>query len=197
MNQPENQQERPGKNPIVWVAVIVLGLIIYIFVGFDRGGKQSETPPAEVVQSPQALTEPADDLDSDVPPTPGFSAREYVREIRLAGRPFAFDELMQKAADFSSEGSLADAHILYFFGAREGHVPAMMMMAEMTDPMLFRAQNNLLDKADAVQAYKWYSQALKRGHEPARARLDKLRQWAETEAGNGDPAAQQLLLNFN
>ena len=68
MNKAEEQQERPGKNPIIWVAVIVLGLIVYIFVGSDRGGKQSETQPPEAVESPQMLSESAEDISPDAPP---------------------------------------------------------------------------------------------------------------------------------
>ncbi len=200
MNQAQKEQERPGKNPLIWVAIIVLGLIIYIFVGSDRGGKQTETLPLQDVD--QATPEPESEPEEEVtrqapPPTPGFVAREYIAGVRQQGKPYPYAELMQKAADFSSEGSLADAHLLYFFAAREGHLAAMMTMAEMTDPLLFRAQNNLLDEADPVQAYKWYSQAIEQGHEPARARLDQLHQWAKSEADNGNQVAQQLLLNFN
>ncbi len=197
MNQTQKEQERPGKNPLIWVAIIVLGLIIYIFVGSDRGGKQTEPLPLQ--ETDKATSEPEQEVDvtRQAPPAPGHVAREYISGIRQQGKPYPYAELMQKAAAYSSEGSLADAHLLYFFAAREGHLAAMMTMAEMTDPLLFSAQNNLLDEADAIQAYKWYSQALEQGHEPARARLVQLHEWAKTEADNGNQVASQLLLNFD
>ena len=67
----------------------------------------------------------------------------------------------------------------------------------MSDPTLFQSENNLLDQADAVQAYKWYQLAVSGGFEPAKPRLDNLYQWAVAEAKYGNSDAQQLLLNFN
>ncbi|MDJ0834291.1 MAG: hypothetical protein QNJ69_12260 [Gammaproteobacteria bacterium] len=199
MNQAQKEPEKPGKNPLIWVAIIVLGLIIYIFVGSDRGGKQTETLPLQDIETATAEpeSEPEDEITRQAPPSPGVIAREYIVDLRQQGKPYPFDTLMQKAADLSSEGSLADAHLLYFFAAREGHVAAMMTMAEMTDPLRFQPQNNLLDEANAIQAYKWYSQALAQGHQPAREHLDQLHEWAKREAQNDDQTALQLLLNFN
>ena len=158
---------------------------------------------------PEALDSPAESLASTASPgeidrdtqddlaLPGARARLYIKQIRAAGEPYPLEKVMAKATEFSTEGSLADAHLVFFFAARAQHVEAMMTMGEMSDPTLFSAENNLMDHPDPVQAYKWYRMALDKGFEPARDRLQNLQRWAKSEASYGNIAAQQLLLNFN
>ena len=69
-------------------------------------------------------------------------------------------------------------------------------MAEMSDPLRFRAEDTLLDQADAIQAWKWYQKAAELGHPQAVLRLDELGQWARDAAADGDSTARQLLLNI-
>ena len=198
MAQAEKEQNPPRKNPLIWVSLIVIGLIIFIFTASDRNGVSRED--LQINNKPEVTETPADaegEIARDALAPPGMRARKLIEQLREQGKPYAFDELMAKASAFASEGSLADAHLTFFFAAREGHVEAMMMMAEMSDPTLFRPENNLLDKANAVQAYKWYRMALDKGFEPALSRLENLQNWAEAEAGYGNLDAQQLLLNFN
>lgn len=197
MTQAEKEQDSNAKNPLLWVSVIVVGLIIFIFMASDRGNVGKQTIKLEAPQTQQPAASAQDEINRDILIPPGLRAREFIHQIRSAGKPYAFDQVMGKAAQFAGEGSLADAHLVFFFAAREGHVEAMIMMAEMSDPTLFRAENNLLDRADAIQAYKWYKQALDKGFEPARIRLENLHQWARAEASYGNTAAYQLLLNFN
>ena len=210
MAQAERDNNKPAKNPLLWVSIIVICLIVYIFLASDRGqigGPQlSDISNAPDASATQGSSSPADEeipsaddgqIIRDVVLPPGAGARKYIREIREKGKPYPFDDIMAKAAQFTSEGSLADTHLIYFFAAREGYVDAMMVMAEMSDPTLFHAENNLMDEPDAVQAYKWYTQSLQKGFEPARMRLQNLQQWAKAEAEYGNAVAQQLLLNFN
>jgi TPR repeat protein len=197
MAQAEKEEHQPRKNPLIWVTLIVIGLIIYIFVASDRSGVSQES--LTIKQVPE-ISEPnvdESDIDRELLVPPGLRARELIKQYRTVGKPYPFAEIMAKASAFNTEGSLADAHLMFFFAAREGDVDAMIMMAEMSDPTLFRAENNLLDHPDAVQAYKWYSQALQKGFEPAAARLENLKHWAEAEANYGNAEAQHLLLNFN
>jgi TPR repeat protein len=72
----------------------------------------------------------------------------------------------------------------------------MMVMAQLSDPVLFQAENSLLDQADAIQAFKWYSKAAELGQPAAAESIGKLRQWAQDAAATGDPEARQLLLNI-
>jgi TPR repeat protein len=117
--------------------------------------------------------------------------------LRAAGKPYPLSEVFEKAQQYRGEGSLADAHLLYFFAAREDHLAAMMTMGEMSDPVLFRAEDSLLDQADAIQAYKWYSKAAELGQPNASQRLDGLDRWANEAAAKGNAEASQLLLNIN
>ena len=200
MVQADLEHDKKGINPLIWVSIIVIGLIFFIFVGSDRGSVKTETlqledQPMEVEPPVVETTDGQINRDAFVPP--GLRAREFIGQVRQNGKPYPLEKLMAKASAYVNEGSLADAHLTFFFAAREGHIEAMMMMAEMSDPTLFQSENNLLDKADPVQAYKWYQLALSSGFEPAQPRLDNLYQWAMAEARFGNAEAEQLLLNFN
>ena len=200
MAQAEKENNKSSKNPLLWVSLIVIGLIIYIFVASGRGNISTpkvaqDAPEDDAVVIKQSVQEGQINREALVPA--GMRAREFISQLRKQGKPYPLDEVKAKAAMYSSEGSLADAHLLYFFAAKEGDVDAMMVMAEMSDPTMFRAEDNLLDEPDAVQAYIWYTQSLQNGFEPARERLENLHQWANAEARYGNTAAQQLLLNFN
>jgi len=196
MAQAEKENNKSSKNPLLWISFIVIGLIIYIFLG---SGRSNIAPQKVSIEAPESNVVELEEgqINREVQLPAGLRAREFISQLRKQGKPYPLDEVMAKAAMFTSEGNLADAHLMYFFAAKEGGVDAMMVMAEMSDPTMFRAEDNLLDQADAVQAYKWYSQSLEKGFEPARARLEKLSQWAKAEAQNGNTSAQQLLLNFN
>jgi hypothetical protein len=196
MAQAEKENNKPTKNPLLWVSLIVVGLIIYIFVASGRGNIATQKVSVDAPESETVHVE-AGQINREAPIPAGKRARDFISQLRKQGKPYPLDEVMAKAAMFTSEGSLADAHLMYFFAAKEGDVDAMMVMAEMSDPTMFRAEDNLLDEPDAVQAYIWYTQSLQNGFEPARERLENLHQWANAEARYGNTAAQQLLLNFN
>ena len=199
MVQAEKEQTTTKKNPLIWLSIVVLGVIVFIFAGSDRGGlkKQSLDSSAQQSESSTADSVIEGQIKRENLKPPGVSARDYIGTVRQQGKPYPFDRLMAQASTYLNEGSLADAHLAFFFAAKEGHVEAMMMMAEMSDPTLFQSENNLLDQADAIQAYKWYRLALDSGFEPAKSRLDNLYQWAQAEARYGNADARQLLLNFN
>src|SRR5210317_1427851 len=170
------------RNPLIWVSLVVIGLILFVFRSGDRGdsmsirsnqitGTEEATVAAETANVVEAKlteeTETTGTIERSLLLPPGVRARQYVEKLRAAGKPYALELVYEKAQDYSQEGSLADAHLLYFFAAREGYLPAMMKMGQMSDPTLFRAEDSLLDDADVVQAYKWYRQAAEMGHQPA------------------------------
>ena len=177
------------RNPLIWISFAVIGLILFVFLSSDRG----ESITVKKSQ-PTGVTEGTIERSLLVPP--GMRARQYIEQLRTAGKPYPLAVVFDNAERHMREGSLADAHLLYFFAAREDHVPAIMKMAEMSDPILFRAQDSLLDSADAIQAYKWYQKAAQMGYEPADAHVQGLQQWASDAAGLGNPQARQLLLNI-
>lgn len=140
----------------------------------------------------------------DVPgPAPGMdrgdAARETIADLRQDGGngPANYDEAYSQAEGFRQEGRLADAQLLYFFAARNGHAPSAFRLAEMNDPLYHDPATSLLPRPDAFQAYRWYSQALEGGVDDAAGRLDALRQWAEEQAQDGNPEAERLLLQWD
>jgi TPR repeat protein len=216
MAQAERNDGHPAGNPMLWIVLIVVALVLFILFGGNRqavepaaDGAITETVPEAglpVDAQQSAGDEPvagmaggdAGDIETAgaAPADPGLEARRYIRELRDRGAPWPFDALMQKASVYLNEGRLADAWLLYFFAAREGHPEAMMTLAELSDPKLFQPDSSLLDSPDPVQAWKWYSRALDAGFEPARQRLEALRGWAADAARRGDREAEILLLNF-
>jgi len=211
-----NEAAPPARrSPLIWIVLVVVGLILFAFLGGDRGdlpGKltiegspetaaESEGTIDEEINQPSAnqddaVEETSGAIDRSLLVPPGMRARQYIEQLRSVGKPYPLSQVFDKAQDFRHDGSLADAHLLFFFAAREDHLPSMMTMGEMSDPMHFRAEDTLLDQADAIQAWKWYQKAAELGHPQARQRLDELSQWARDAAAGGDSGARQLLLNI-
>jgi len=128
----------------------------------------------------------------------GEQARETIAELRErseAGRP-NLDEAFAQAEAHREAGELADAQILYFFAARNGHAQAAFRLATSYDPLHHDPQTSLLEKPDPFQAFKYYMQALEGGVAEAQTRLDALRKWAEQQAPT-NAEAERLLLQWN
>ena len=187
-NKTKSSDANRRPNPLIWISLIVSGAIIFFFMGSDRGNQFTEV--TEVVQQENRVK-----IDRSVSIRPGALAREYIAEVRAAGEPYPLASIFEQGSSFQQEGNLADAHLLFFYSAREGYIPAMMKMAELSDPTLFRAEVSLLDNADAIQAYKWYQKAAALGHSSATDGVNNLMQWAIAESKWGNPEARQLLLN--
>jgi hypothetical protein len=228
LNEPTSSARR---NPLIWIVLIVVGLILFVLLSGERGdvplslktdqkpiamsGVTSQTDVASdtdnlsvmddstsvdnaiITNDANSTTDSVGTIERSLLVPPGMRARQYIAKLRSAGKPYPLSEVFEKAQQYRGEGSLADAHLLYFFAAREDHLAAMMTMGEMSDPILFRAEDSLLDQADAVQAYKWYSKAAELGQPFASRRLDDLGYWANKAAAKGNAEASQLLLNFN
>ncbi len=174
-------------NPLFWISLIVIGLILFIFFGTDRG--------VPVIASEiDSGADTVGQIDRSLLPPPGMRARQLIERVRAEETPYPLESIFEKAHEYDSEGSLADAHLLYFFSAREGFEPAMMKMGELSDPTLFRSENNLLDRADAIQSYKWYRKLADLGQIEADEKIQNLQQWAVQAWASGDPDARQLLL---
>ena len=197
MSELSETGSSPRRNPLIWVSLAVIGLILFVLLSGDRGDSMSggTDEPANT----DALTgteETGGTIERTQPAPPGLQARQYVELLRSQGKPYPLELIFEKAQRYQQEGSLADAHLLFFFAAREDYLPAMMAMGEMSDPTRFRAEDSLLDNADVIQAYKWYQKASQQGFQPASERVVGLRQWATDEAEGGNSSARQLLLNF-
>jgi hypothetical protein len=106
------------------------------------------------------------------------------------------DTAFEQAQEFQSAGQLADAQLLYFFGARAGHAPSAFALATMNDPNHHSSETSLLPEPDAYQAYRWYSVARDKGLPGAAERLEALHEWAVAAADAGNAKAEQLLLQW-
>ena len=188
-NLIESSPPKRRTNPLIWISLIVVGMILYIFLASDRDGPMSAVSEAKQVDN-------IGEIERSLLIPPGMRARQYIAQIREGDKPYPLAEVFEKGSGYQNEGSLADAYLLYFFSAREGFLPAIMKMGEMADPEFFLAENSLLDHADVIQAYKWYKKAAAQGHEPAAQRVKNLQLWAIAESKGGNPDAHQLLLNF-
>ncbi|MCP4486512.1 MAG: hypothetical protein GY820_04215 [Gammaproteobacteria bacterium] len=183
----EPSSTAPKHNPLIWITIIIAGLIAYIYWGTDRGVPTS-------IRQPEAGHENAGEIDHNLLIPPGMRARQLIEQVRSEEVPYPFESIFNKAVEYQQEGSLADAHLLFFFCAREGFLPAMMKMAELSDPTLFRADDSLLDQADAIQAYKWYQKLAAQGQPGVDGRIQNLQNWAIQEVEAGNPYAHQSLL---
>lgn len=196
---PDNQSA--ATSPLIWgiIAVIVLVMVFVFFSG--RSGTKTEKISLDTKEKAPnfageiARQEPIEPvLVAPAPPAPG--ARELIRLARENQRPYPLDTLFDQALLERADKDLENAHLLFFFCAREGHLPSILMMGEMADPLLFNEEKSLLDQADPIQAYKWYKIAIERNNVEAQEKMNALQQWAEDEANTGNKIAQQLLLSF-
>jgi hypothetical protein len=107
-----------------------------------------------------------------------------------------YDEAFERASEFQGSGRLADAQLLYFFGARGNHAQSAFELAAMNDPNHHDPATSLSPEPEPFQAYRWYSVAQQQGMTAAATRLAELHAWAETAAAAGDSEADRLLLQW-
>jgi TPR repeat protein len=125
-------------------------------------------------------------------------ARETIAELReeSADGRADVDAAFSRAEAHREAGELADAHVLYFFAARNGHPEAAFRLATSYDPLHHSPEVSLLQRPDPAQALKYYMQALDGGIAEAQDRLDALHEWAEREAPT-NTEAERLLVQWN
>jgi len=108
----------------------------------------------------------------------------------------SLDTLFNQAEELKQAGKLADAHLLYFQAARQGHAGACMILAKQADPASYAAGSSILEQADITQARKWYLAAANAGDSSADNLLEKLHKHVQAQAAAGDPEASRLLLQW-
>jgi len=151
-------------------------------------GAPDRTAPAEATAEAEtpAPAAPVDDR-------PGARARALIAEMRAAG-DIRTDEVFAAAEQAQGAGQLADAYLLYFFAAREGHAGAALTLGGQADPATFDPATSVFEAADLNQAHKWYQLAAQNGDAEGKERLADLRQRVEQMAASGDPQAQRISL---
>lgn len=138
---------------------------------------------------PEALQE------QEVDDRPGARARALIAEMRSSGE-LQLDEIFAAADQAQRDGEVADAYLLYFFAARQGHAASALELGRQADPAGEIPGERLFDSPDLTQAHKWYQIAAANGNPEARQRLGELRQRVERMAASGDPQAQRIALQW-
>jgi hypothetical protein len=165
---------------VVVAAVILVGAVfVYSVMQRDEGSVVPENISAPVATEEERAVE----------------ARDVISRLQEGDR-VDFTEAFDTAQEYQQTGRLADAQMLYFYGARGNHAPSAFALATMNDPNHHNPETSLLPKPDPFQAYKWYVVARDQGMADAAERLDALHAWAEEAADSGDAQAEQLLLQW-
>lgn len=206
------------KTGIIIAAIVVLTLLAVWLVPSDKpkhadiplpaakpapATEQQQAQPAADQAQVQAATEPmpapaTDEATADTPGETvyreGQEAREFITMTRQNDAPM--DTLFRKAEELSQSGKAADAYLLYFQAARQGHARSSIALAKQADPAFFTPDNSILDKPNITQARKWYQAAIDAGDNRAAELLENLQLHVQTQAAAGDPEASRLLLQW-
>ena len=164
---------------------LIIGIVVAVLVaaGAVIWALRSGAPPAS--EAPQTVTD--EDRAED--------ARDVIADLEQGGS-VDYDAAFERAQEFRDSGRLADAQLLYFFGARGGHAPSAFELATMNDPNHHTPETSLLPEPDPFQAYRWYAAARDQGMTAAGPRLEALRDWAEKASASGNAEAERLLLQW-
>lgn len=201
----EEREQKAGTSASnrLWliISAIMAITLIAVFMVPD-GREQAEDIPLPA--APQKPVAPLDETAQSAPPrqveTPAekepLAEGEAARRFLAASPGLDAEAIFQQAEAYRRDGRMADAWLLYFKAARDGHAQAAMVLAEQADPAFFDTASSMLDKPDLVQAHKWYEQARRNGSKEAGERLDKLMKRLEQAAAGGDRQAQLLLAKW-
>lgn len=181
--------------PVVIVAALAIAAGTYFYL--NPGDGDGTTEPAQPTVTPSTPPAAAPDPRPAEPAVkPGSEARALIKKLKDGEVTLSMDEVHDKALAWREEGKGTDAHLLYFYAARNGHVQSMVELAGSLDPLHFVAGESAMEEPVASQAYKWYARAAKTGDSVANERLDALKAWVEETAAQGDEDAKLLLMRW-
>ena len=180
--------------------VATLGALVVIAVAvYFLWPEAAVEPIPSPVQVPDTVSEPPPLQHVEPAKTKeerGDTAREVIAQLKAADGATNYAQAYVRAQEFEAGELFADAHLLYFFAARGGYGPAAFDLAKIYDPNHHQPENGLMNEPDALQAYRWYKQALAAGVDAAGGNLAALHTWAEQAARGGDTEAERLLLQW-
>lgn len=128
---------------------------------------------------------------------PGAMARRYLERLKGHDRVASLEKIFQRANALKTRGETADAYLLYFYSAKQGHANAAFTLAQLADPRTFKNELTVLDSPSYTQARKWYQAALQAGHPNADTSLATLRAKVLEQAAFGDEDARRLVYQFD
>jgi TPR repeat protein len=190
------------------VAALVLAGVVYVVFRSDTPGTQpvpitgaerAEEARGVIAEIEQARARAAGEVERQPSAAQSAGGAGAVVPAPRPDEPSGASDLdvaFDQAQAFQRDGQLADAQLLYFYGARAGHGPSAFALGTMNDPNHHSPETSLLPEPDAFQAYRWYSAAREQGYAGAAERLDALHEWAVAASESGDIEAEQLLLQW-
>ena len=198
-------QHQPQTNSKLWLsigAVIVLtGIAIWLIPSKEPEPTPEiplPTAPAKPatpdIQQPKTQRPQTESQPVQVSEQEGDKARQTITRHQQQGG--SLDNLYSEAVELNDQGALADAYLLFFYAARNGHPDAALALGKQSDPTLFSAGTSIQEQPDLVQAYKWYRAAADKGSTEAEMLLEGLKLTVSDRATNGDPVAEGLLLQW-
>ncbi len=206
-----SQYQRGNVLVIGLVAVVVVAVVVgFVFLSPEP---ESTSPDRNSSSSQDNTSYP--DLTQDIPELPsatsihkpqqeaavvagrpGSEARAIISRFRTAEHRPDMHDIHVRGVGFKNQGKPVDAYLLWFFAARDGHVPSALILGEMYDPEYFVGANEVMEQPDPAQAYKWYLRAAEGGDPTADDRLAVLHSAVEQAAATGDDDAKRLLLRW-
>ncbi|MCG6965107.1 MAG: hypothetical protein LJE59_01185 [Chromatiaceae bacterium] len=206
--ETELADSEPPRRSGPWKLIAIVAVLTLVGVWLVPGDKPDTKPVATQARSdaPSLLTPGQARVESSAPASgfaettgqasdnrPGARARALIAQMRAAGR-VDLDQAYAAAQRAQADGELADAYLLYFFAAREGHADSALILGQQADPGSRDPANSVFEAADLTQAHKWYQMAAQNGSAEGRERLADLRSRVEQMAAAGDQQAQRISL---
>ena len=205
------ESDNPAAKGGPWSLIAIVAIVTVVAIFLVPGEEEQPAPPdlpmapsteksllSETAEQATAPEEMLDNEQSAAEPTaplpPGAAARKLIQDLR-DNPPLELDKAFEAASQHQSEGRLDDAYLLFFFAAREGHGPAALVLAKQLDPAHFSTEG-LFERADEMQAHKWYKLASNSGLSEATEALADLRQRVENAAADGDDHARRIMLQW-
>ncbi len=183
------------------LALAALLVLFIVFSSPERLVPSATAPPGDEAPAPSVApagdtvaTQPADaarDAPPDAADASGERARAMIAEIRARDGEVDLEGLYAEAMRFRDGGAAADAHLLLFFAARQGHIASARELGRTYDPAHHAA--GIVAEPSLPQAYKWYRLAADGGDSAALDALTALRARVEQAAAGGDEDASLLL----
>nr|VFJ58716.1 MAG: hypothetical protein BECKDK2373C_GA0170839_106716 [Candidatus Kentron sp. DK] len=197
----------------VTLGIMVILLAAWYFLGGDgQKGSNTEAPDQQGRQNPATgglapsrhlIPLVVSEGGSKPSPSPlstvarkGDKAREFIKTLRGREGEIDLDGIFERAEQFKDEEMLVDAHLMYFFAAKQGHAESALILGSMYDPDHTLEIPNVVEDPSWTQAYKWYVKAADGGNEAARERLKYLRKEVERAAAKGNSEATRLILQW-
>lgn len=182
------------KRPWLLIAVIIIGLLMIIGVGYWllKGDSETVRPTA-----PPRMANLPPKPEPTVPPPPSYApdapVLEQAREALRKGISPAEAVKLAKALPDRPERADA-AFLLLEYAAESGNAVAALDVGRYYDPANEEPSGSI--RKNPTTAFEWYQEALSKGQKDAHNHLAKLRLWVEEKAKQGSSQANELLKSW-